>query len=235
MDRVPGRSVDDTVPAGYHSPGWFRDAEPESRRAIWESFHDRLAELHATDVDGIDALRHGDDGLRGVLRYWRDAVLDVVQPEQAPRQLAALEWLTEHLPAGADDAPTVCMGDARLVNGIVEQDQVTGARRLRGRVPREPAADLAYSLFLDRRHRDTSAHDPLGLPSADETWQRWGAATGRPTADRDYWTAFGATIIVVTATRAIVQWGGPDAAANFTEQQNTLIDAWEAAIEGACR
>ena len=36
-------------------------------------------------------------------------------------------------------------------------------------------------------------------------------------------------------TRAIVQWGGPDAAANFTEQQNALIDAWEATIEEACR
>jgi aminoglycoside phosphotransferase (APT) family kinase protein len=127
------------------------------------------------------------------------------------------------------------MGDARLVNGIVEQDRVTALVDFEVVYLGNPLADLAYSLFLDRRHRDTSAHEPLGLPSAEETWLRWGAATGRPTADREYWTAFGATIIVVTATRAIVQWGGPDAAANYTEQQNALIDAWEAAIEGACR
>ena len=178
----------------------------------------------------------GDDGLRGVLRYWRDAILDVVQPEQAPRQLAALEWLTEHLPAGADDAPAACMGDARLVNGIVEHDRGEGARRLRGRVPRESRRRPRLQPVPRPPNHRAGSDAPLDdLPSAEETWRRWGAATGRPTADRGYWTVFGATIIVVTATRAIVQWGGPDAAANYTEQQNALIDAWEAAIEGACR
>jgi aminoglycoside phosphotransferase (APT) family kinase protein len=235
MDRVPGRSVDDTVPAGYHSPGWFRDADPESRRAIWESFHDRLAELHATDVDGLDVLRHGDDGMRGVLHYWRDAILDVVHAEQAPRQLAALDWLTEHLPTGADDAPAACMGDARLVNGIVERDRVNALVDFEVVYLGNPAADLAYSLFLDQNHRAGSDAPLDDLPDAEDTWTRWGGATGRATTDRGYWTAFGATIIVVTATRAIVQWGGPDAAANYTEQQNALIDAWEAAIAGACR
>ena len=170
-----------------------------------------------------------------MLRYWRDAILDVVHPEQAPRQLAALDWLTEHLPAGADDAPAACMGDAWLVNGIAEHDRVQALVDFEVVYLGNPAADLAYSLFLDQNHRAGSDAPLDDLPSADETWRRWGAATGRPTADRGDWTVFGATIIVVTATRVIVQWGGPDAAARYTEQQNALIYVWEAAIEGACR
>ena len=235
MDRIPGRSVDDTVPGGYHSAGWFRDADPRTRRAIWESFHDRLAELHATDVAGLDALRHGDDGLRGVLRYWRDAILDVVHPEQAPRQLAALDWLTEHLPAGADDAPAACMGDARLVNGIVEHDRVNALVDFEVVYLGNPAADLAYSLFLDQNHRAGSRRTdrrPAERGGDVAAMGRRHRALRPPTAATG--PCSGRRSSCVTATRAIVQWGGPEAAANFTEAQNALIPPWEAAIEGAC-
>ena len=48
--------------------------------------------------------------------------------------------------------------------------------------------------------------------------------------DRDYWTAFGAMVIVVTATRAMVQWGlaGPN-----LESDNPLVGAWEAVVDEA--
>ena len=73
---------------------------------------------------------------------------------------------------------------------------------------------------------------PRELPSEEETWARWSTATGRALDHRDYWTAFGATIFVVTATRALVQWGVPQA---DVERSNLLVAAWEAAADRATR
>ena len=95
-----------------------------------------------------------------------------------------------------------------------------------------PAADIGYSLFLDRSQR---AHDdaPLpGVPSAEETWSRWSERTGRALADLEYWSAFGAAVIVVTATRAMVQWGLADP---FVEEVNTLVPAWESLADRVAR
>ena len=52
------------------------------------------------------------------------------------------------------------------------------------------------------------------------TWSRWSRETGRDSTDLDYWSAFGAAVIVVTATRAMVQWGLADP---FVEEVNGLV------------
>ena len=68
-----------------------------------------------------------------------------------------------------------------------------------------------------------------GLPSEEETWSRWSRVTGRALADLEYWSAFGAMVIVVTATRAMVQWGLVDP---FVEDVNTMVPAWESLVDG---
>ena len=83
---------------------------------------------------------------------------------------------------------------------------------------RSPTSGTACSSSVRTRHTA-----PLpGLPSEEETWARWSAATGRELVDLDYWMAFGATIIVVTATRASVMWGPPD---SFSEDQSGTAPA----------
>jgi aminoglycoside phosphotransferase (APT) family kinase protein len=226
MDWVDGRSVPDDFPATYHGDGWFRDADAATQRAVWDSFHDALGALHAVDVDAVADAYGGPAGADEVLTYWRAALLDVVEPAEAPRHLAVFDWLREHLPASADAPLAVCMGDARLVNGIVADDAVRALVDFEVVYLGNPIADVGYSLFLERAQRTT---DPLsGIPPEEETWERWSAGTGRPLVDVEYWTAFAATIIVITAARATAIWAG-----SFSEEGAGLLPAWEQLVEDA--
>jgi aminoglycoside phosphotransferase (APT) family kinase protein len=231
MEYVDGRSVPDTPPAAYHAGGWFREAARQTQCAVWLSFHDALARLHGIDAALVPEAQRGPGGVRGVLGYWREALLDALPAAAAPRHLAMLDWLLRNVPANADEAPAVCLGDARLANGIVAGSAVRALVDFEVAYAGNPAADVGYSLFVDRAFA-ANCDAPIELPSADQTWAPWSRATGRALDDCDYWTAFGATIIVVTATRALVQWGVPLA---DVERTNLLVAAWEAAVERAAR
>lgn len=226
MEWIDGRSVPDAFPATYHGEGWFRAADAATQRAVWDSFHDALAALHCVDVGAVTDAYGGPAGANDVLAYWRAALLDVVDADQAPRHLAALDWLADNMPPSGDAPLAVCMGDARLVNGIVAGDTVRALVDFEVVHLGNPIADVGYSLFLERGHRAT---DPLpGIPPEEETWARWSAVTGRPLVDVDYWTAFGATIIVITAARATAIWTGA-----FSEDGAGLLPSWEALVETA--
>ena len=230
MDCVDGRSVPDAAPAGYHGPGWFRDAGARGQRAVWDSFHDALGAVHGIDPTFLADEYDGPSGAVDVLGYWRDALLDVVTAEQAPRQVAMFDWLAANIPPSAEEPPALCMGDARLVNGVVAT--VAGPRvgRLRGRLRRQSRRRRRIQLVprTDARGRDDTRLP--GVPPEQETWVRWSRATGRALVDLDYWMAFGATVIVVTATRAMVQWGLVDP---FAEELNALVSAWESVVDRA--
>jgi aminoglycoside phosphotransferase (APT) family kinase protein len=47
MEHIEGRSVPEATPASFHGDGWFRDADHAVQRAIWWSFIDALAAVHA--------------------------------------------------------------------------------------------------------------------------------------------------------------------------------------------
>jgi aminoglycoside phosphotransferase (APT) family kinase protein len=232
MEHVDGVGLADTSPSSYHDDPWLRQADPDVRRAVWESFHDALARLHTVDAAKVPDADHGTAGVADVLEYWRQALLDAVPAESAPRQLAALEWLRGNIPPGADDAPAVCMGDARLVNCLLVGTDVAALVDFEVAYTGNPAADIGYSLFVDQRHRGHTDRPLSGLPTADETWARWARTTGRDLDHRDYWSAFGATVIVVTATRAMVQWG---MSTSSLDTDNPLVAAWETAVQDAAR
>lgn len=227
LELVDGRSVPDASAAGCHGDGWFRDADAGVRRSIWHSFHDALAALHRVDAATVPDASHGPGGVVDVLAYWREALLDAAAPEIVPRQLALLDWLRANVPPGADDAPALCMGDARLVNGLVRGEEVRALVDFEVAYVGNPAADIGYSLFFDGMQRQQTDRPLDGLPSPDDTWARWSAATGRAADDRAYWTAFGATVLCVTATRAMLQWGFSDTS---VEADNTIVADWEDAV-----
>jgi aminoglycoside phosphotransferase (APT) family kinase protein len=231
MTYVHGRAVADAGVLGYHDDEALRAAGPDAPRAVWESFHDSLAALHSVDARAVPAASLGDAGISDVIAYWRASLLDAVPAPGAPRQVAALDWLRDHLPAGADDAPAVCLGDARLVNGIVDGTQVRALVDFEVAYVGNPLADVAYSLMLDARYR-AATETPLALPSPDETWQRWSRATERRVEHREYWTAFGMMIICITATRAMLQWG---LAGDTVDSDNPMVGDWVGMIEEAAR
>ncbi|WP_241841583.1 phosphotransferase family protein [Pseudofrankia sp. BMG5.36] len=230
MEHVEGHGLADSSLAGPHEDTWLQGMGPEARRAIWDSFHDALAALHSVDARRVPDASHGPRGAVDVLDYWRAALLDAAPAHSVPRQLSALDWLRDNAPPGADDAPAVCMGDARIANCLIDGSEVRALVDFEVAYVGNPAADLAYSIFFDGLHR-AGARQPLdGLPSAAETWNRWSRATGRPVDNPAYWTAFGVTILCVTATRAMIQWG---LANQGIESANPMVARWEACVERA--
>jgi aminoglycoside phosphotransferase (APT) family kinase protein len=226
MDWVEGRSVPDAWPNAYHD-GWFLDAGADVQRATWDSFHDALAAIHGVDLGALADAYDGPRGALDVLAYWREALLAVADESSVPRHLAVFDWLQANVPASADAPPALCMGDARLVNAIVAGSEVAALVDFEVAYVGNPVGDVGYSLFLERSHGHTA---PLpGLPSEEETWARWSAATGRELVDLDYWMAFAATVIVVTATRAVIMWGPPG---SFSEDDQGLLPRWESVVEG---
>jgi aminoglycoside phosphotransferase (APT) family kinase protein len=231
MELVDGRAVADTSPGGYHDDPDMQAAGAEAQVAVWESFHDALAALHSVDAREVPAASFGDGGVADVLAYWREALLEAVPAGVVPRQLALLDWLDTNVPPGADASPAVCLGDARLVNGLLSGTEVRALVDFEVAYVGNPAADVGYSLFFDHLHR-RQADLPLALPSQEATWARWSRATGRSLDHCDYWTAFGATILCVTASRAMVQWG---LSTDSLESDNPVVADWESAVERAAR
>ena len=230
MELVGGRIPADSSAAGHHDDPWLHGMGADAQRRAWEGFYDALGALHSIDASAVAEARHGPEGLADVLGYWRAALLDVAPEGTVPRQLALLDWLAANLPPGADDDPALCMGDARFVNCLIDGDEVRALVDFEVAYLGNPAADVAYSTFLDAMQRQSATNPLPGVGDAAEAWARWSRATGRDVRDHEYWTAFGATVIVVTATRAMVLWGlaGPD-----VESDNPLVRAWEAAVDEA--
>lgn len=230
MRLVDGRGPGDEPPAGCHGDGWLRDAGPVVQRRVWDSFHEALAAVHAVPVATVPDASLGPDGLADYFAYWRASLLDIAAPDDVPRHLAALDWLAANLPEGAEEDPALCMADARLGNAIVAGDEVCGLVDFEVAYLGNPAADVGYSLFFDALQRRNTA-DPLpGFAGADATWAHWERASGRVVSDpreRDYWIAFAAAVLCVTAARAMVQWGMPS---GTIEAGPGMIDAWEAAV-----
>jgi aminoglycoside phosphotransferase (APT) family kinase protein len=227
MEWVEGRSVPDAWPNAYHD-GWFLDAGADAQRATWDSFHDALAAVHRVDLDALASAYDGPRGARDVLAYWRDALLALADESAVPRHLAVFDWVQTYVAASADAPPALCMGDARLVNSIIDGSTVRALVDFEVTYVGNPIGDIGYSLFLERSHGHTA---PLpGLPSEAETWARWSAATGRELVDLEYWMAFAATVIVVTASRAGLMWGPPG---SFSEDHQGLLPLWESVVEEA--
>jgi aminoglycoside phosphotransferase (APT) family kinase protein len=230
MTRIAGRSPDDEPPAGCHGEGWLRSGGPVVQRAVWDSFHDALARVHAVTADRVPDALLGPNGVADYLAYWRASLLDVAPPAEVPRHLAALDWLAANVPSDADDAPALCMADARLANAVVDGTEVRALVDFEVAYVGNPVADVGYSLFFDAMQRGHSSNPLPGFPDPATTWARWEQASGRTVRDRDYWIAFAAAVLCVTAARAMVLWGAPPSA---IEAGRGVVGAWEDAITRA--
>lgn len=233
MARAPGRSVPDEGMLSYAGEGWFRDAAPERRRALWDAFHDGLADLHRLPAEVLPIQPQGSP-FEAWLAYWRSALLDVAAEDAVPVERAALQWLARHAPADVDATPRVCMGDARLANAVFDDGRLSALVDWELGHVGNPAADIGYSLFTDRFFSDAAGGRLHGLPSASETWERWSLRTGLMIDDPHFWEVHGALVLTVTATRSIaamLKAGG--AQQPVTEPMNLLATILAAMIEEA--
>ena len=211
MERIDAVSLPDDAFTGFMVEGWFFESTPAERRRVCETFVDCLARVHAVPTAAFAGLDRGGSASRAI-DYLRAAVEDAA-PGRVPRQLRLLDLLAEHLPAGADDDVTLCQGDARMANALVRDGEVVALVDWEIAYLGNPAADIGYAVNNVDWLTHTTGTRLDGIPTSDETWDRWESLSGRrvPIADRRYWERFGAMIITITATRVIASFlTGPD-------------------------
>ncbi|MFC5344900.1 phosphotransferase family protein [Brevundimonas staleyi] len=177
MDKVEGRVLWDLKLPGM---------EPAERRAIFEAQTDALADLHKFDPAAIGLSDYGKPGnyfARQVGRWTKQYKASEIDP--IPEMDRLIAFLPESLPA---EGPTsIVHGDFRLDNMIMAPDQAKVRAVLDWELSTlgDPMADFSYLLIgwvLPPSVRNGLAGldlPALGIPTIEETVERYAARTGR--------------------------------------------------------
>lgn len=188
MDKVEGRVLWDLKLPGM---------TPEQRRAIYDAQVDTLAALHAFDPAAIglgDYGRPGNYFERQVGRWTKQYRASEIEP------IAAMDRLIEFLPATLPpEGPTrIVHGDYRLDNLILapEAPEVRAVLDWELSTLGDPMADFSYLLIawvIPATARNGLAGadiEALGIPSVEQTVERYAGLTGARPANLDWLFAY---------------------------------------------
>ena len=188
MNKVEGRIFWDLKLPGL---------TPVERRAVYEAQTDTLARLHAFDPAAIGLGDYGKAGnyfARQVGRWTKQYRASETEPVPAMDRLIA--FLPESLPA--EGPSRIVHGDFRLDNMILAPDQAEVRAVLDWELSTlgDPMADFSYLLIAwaipaSLRNGLAGADlEALGIPSMEETVERYAAATGMRPANLDWLYAY---------------------------------------------
>lgn len=220
MERIEGTIPSDVPP--YHAAGLLTELRPAERAAIWWHGLEEMARIHRLDPDarGLGFLaktRFGTEPLEQELGYWRHYLTWAAGGSEQPTTEAALAWLRNNRPPST--RRRLCWGDARLPNLIFRGDRVVGVLDWEMAFIGDPAADLAWWLFLDWHHSEGNRIPRLpGLPSREETIARWEELVGWTCDDLHYWDVFAAmrfAVIMVRVAAIMQEVGTPTPTPDF--------------------
>ena len=205
MQRIDGRIPADDPP--FTATGWVLDLTAEQRRRMWHNSIDTLAKIHGVDwralgLDFLDTPEHH-SGLDAGLAQWRQTFEWAAEGEPNPTIEAALRWLDENRPDGAE--PKVLnWGDARVGN-IVFSEDLTAAGVLDWEmvVLASREQELGWWLFLMRHHTEgVGLPLPEGVPDRDETIAYYQKITGHQLRNLDYYEVLAGTRLAILMVRA---------------------------------
>jgi aminoglycoside phosphotransferase (APT) family kinase protein len=188
MDKVEGRIFWDLKLPGL---------TPVERRAVYEAQTDTLARLHAFDPAAIGLAEYGKAGnyfARQVGRWTKQYRASETEPVPAMDRLIA--FLPDSLPA--EGPSRIVHGDFRLDNMILAPDRAEVRAVLDWELSTlgDPMADFSYLLIAwaipaSLRNGLAGADlEALGIPSVEETVERYAAATGMRPANLDWLYAY---------------------------------------------
>lgn len=193
MKHIAGRIPTDIPP--YNMDGWMlHETNERQRETMWNAAVDTMGRFHRLDYRelGLDKLAdRSRTALQQQLDYWRDYhdwALDGADHVICRR---ALSWLQDNQPS---NEPTVlCWGDARLANMIFTEslDSIAAVLDWEMAVLGNPIQDIAWFNYLDATFAEGLGMQRLpGLPSYEDSLERWQKASGRSTENYDYYTVF---------------------------------------------
>jgi aminoglycoside phosphotransferase (APT) family kinase protein len=203
MRRVRGEAPVDFRPS-YHAAGFYRDASPAGRRAIWEGVVEAIAALHAADwrevaIPGLPGSAPGGPDPGGApLAYWRDYHVNWVKDdpnEYVPAFDEALAFLERQRPR--DARTTLVWGDAKLGNVMFASGR-PDERRVAALVDWEmatlgdPEMDLASLSISDLRAQEDAGQVLDGTPDEAELVAMYEAASGERVRNFHYALVFAA-------------------------------------------
>ena len=188
MDKVEGRVFWDLKLPGM---------SPAERRAIYEAQTDTLAALHAFDPAAIGLSDYGKPGnyfARQVGRWTKQYRASEIEPIASMDRLIA--FLPESLPP--EGPSRIVHGDFRLDNMILAPDRAEVRAVLDWELSTlgDPMADFSYLLIgwaIPATLRNGLAGadlEALGIPSVEETVERYAARTGLKPANLDWLYAY---------------------------------------------
>ncbi|GAB5349838.1 phosphotransferase family protein [Alteriqipengyuania sp. 357] len=177
--------------------GSLPESTPDERREIYHAMVDTLADLHTTDPQKIGLGDYGkpqDYCARQIARWTKQYKLS--ETEEIPEMEALIAWLPETVPD--QHASGIVHGDYRLDNMIFQPDRNSVAAVLDWELSTlgDPIADFSYFVLNWHNPADGRAGlggldlQELGIPSAEETTERYVARTGYPVPDMDWYFAF---------------------------------------------
>ncbi|OYX56039.1 MAG: phosphotransferase family protein [Brevundimonas subvibrioides] len=185
MDKVEGRVLWDLKLPGM---------EPAERRAIFEAQTDALADLHKFDPAAIGLADYGKPGnyfARQVGRWTKQYRASEIDP--IPEMDRLIDWLPRGLPA--EGPARIVHGDFRLDNMIMapESAEVRAVLDWELSTLGDPMADFSYLLIgwvLPPTVRNGLAGldlPALGIPTIEETVERYAARSGRRAPENLDW------------------------------------------------
>lgn len=188
MDKVEGRIFWDLKLPGL---------TPAERRAVYEAQTDTLARLHAFEPAAIGLGDYGKAGnyfARQVGRWTKQYRASETEPVAAMDRLIA--FLPDSLPP--EGPSRIVHGDFRLDNMILAPDRAEVRAVLDWELSTlgDPMADFSYLLIAwaipaSLRNGLAGADlEALGIPSVEETVERYAAATGMRPANLDWLYAY---------------------------------------------
>ena len=195
MKKTEGRIPTDMPP--YNMDGWMmHETTMEQRRSLWNAGLDTMARFHKLNHEalGFEAMNRpesGDTPLQQQLQYWRNYLDWAMEGRGHVICEKALQWLQANQPK--NEMTRLCWGDSRIGNIIFSEDctQVEALLDWEMAVLGNPVQDLSWYCYIDSTFADGLGMPRLeGLPSYEETVERWSRATGYASDDFDYYRVF---------------------------------------------